>query len=370
MIISPKYATPVFKKDQPDDSYKFQPLPPPPGIYPYHLNVKDILPGIGNNRMVFHVVGDTGGFRDPDFQKRVPDAMASQYQTSAVENKPSFLYHLGDVVYSHGEEKHYKSQFFDPYANYPGPVFAIAGNHDSDVNPAADKPYQSLEAFTAVFCDTQQRPIAFAGDSPRKSMVQPNIYWRLDTPLATIIGLHSNVPKYGVITPEQRDWFLQELLTSVQNHPEKALLVCIHHSPYSADVNHGSSLPMIEFLEGAFSETDVWPDMVFSGHVHNYQRINKRYANGIIVPYIVAGAGGFDELHPVAHADDERFSTESYLLDNTELVSLCDTQHGFIKVTLQRTDKGLSLATEYYAIDGNRVALMDSYGKIVRALEK
>jgi len=372
MITSPKYTSPVFKKDQPDDTYKFLPPPPPSGKYPYHLNVNDILPYINDNRMVFHVVGDTGGFRDPDFQKKVPDAMASQYQTSLAANKPSFLYHLGDVVYSYGEEKYYKSQFFDPYSSYPGRVFAIAGNHDSDINPNADKPYQSLDAFAGVFCDTQQRLVTFGGDNPRKSMVQPNIYWTLDTPLATIIGLHSNVPKYGVITPEQREWFLQELKLSVQNHPEKVLLVCIHHAPYSADVNHGSSLPMIEFLEGAFGETNVWPDMVFSGHVHNYQRISKHYPNGITVPYIVAGAGGFDELHPVAHTDDERFSAESHVLEGTELVYSCDTRHGFVKVTLERTANGLSLGTEYYVVPNSnhangadKVTLFDSYTRYI-----
>ena len=51
-----KYTTPVFKKDQPDDSYKFQPLPEPPGAYPYHLSLDSLVPFPNNQKLVFHIV--------------------------------------------------------------------------------------------------------------------------------------------------------------------------------------------------------------------------------------------------------------------------------------------------------------------------
>ncbi|MDB5148259.1 MAG: metallophosphoesterase, partial [Mucilaginibacter sp.] len=41
LISASKHISPVIKKDQPDDSYKFQPLPEPSGNYPYHLSVHD-----------------------------------------------------------------------------------------------------------------------------------------------------------------------------------------------------------------------------------------------------------------------------------------------------------------------------------------
>ena len=33
---------PVFKLGQPDDNYKYRPLPSPTGKYPYHLNIQDV----------------------------------------------------------------------------------------------------------------------------------------------------------------------------------------------------------------------------------------------------------------------------------------------------------------------------------------
>jgi len=352
MTLTPasKYSVPVIKKDQPDDSYKFRPLPKPTGKYPYHLAVADVCAGISDQQVVFHMVGDTGSVRKADFQRMVAGIMAGQYQTGSDKSRPQFLYHLGDVVYNYGEAEHYYDQFFKPYEDYPGPILAIAGNHDSDVNPDSTVRYQSLDAFAAVFCDTVARPIIFSRNAARTSMVQPNIYWTLETPLANIIGLHSNVPKYGVITDEQRNWFIDELKTADRERPGKLLIVCLHHAPYSADINHGSGLPMIGFLEGVFNETGIRPNIVFSGHVHNYQRFSKTYADGVIVPYIVAGAGGYDELHAVATTDDERFTADNPLFNGVQLAHYCDTKHGFLKIGIEKTATGLTLTSEYYTL--------------------
>ena len=343
-----RYTTPVIKKDQADDTYKFQPLPVPSGKYPYRLSLAEILPAVSDQQMVFHMVGDTGSIRNPDFQKLVAGSMSKQYEDGPDLGRPRFLYHLGDVVYTYGEADQYYAQFFGPYAQYPGPIMAIAGNHDSDINPDSILPYASLQAFTTVFCDTNPRTVSFGQNAERKSMIQPNIYWTLKTPLATIIGLHSNVPRYGVITNEQRIWFIEELKAANLERPEKAIIICMHHAPYSADINHGSSLPMIEFLNGVFAETGIRPDIIFSGHVHNYQRFSTRYADGINIPYIVAGAGGYDELHPVALKDDKRFTGNSPLFDGVKLEHYCDSKHGFLKIALERNSKGLILTGEYF----------------------
>jgi predicted phosphodiesterase len=350
--VSPvKCTAPVFKKGQPDDSHKFQPLPAPSGSYPYHLSLLDIVPHASHQKMVFHIVGDTGSVGRMDFQQGVAHEMARQYShKKSHDDQPKFLYHLGDIVYNYGEAEYYKQQFFEPYSVYPGTIFAIAGNHDSDINPSIPVPYQSLDAFTTVFCDTQRRKIVFSGDQDRESMVQPHIYWTLETPLARIIGLHSNVPKFGTITPEQRSWFVEELEAASMQRPGQALIVCLHHAPYSADTNHGSSQPMIEFLESVFEETGIKPDIVFSGHVHNYQRFSKQYADGKIVPYIVAGAGGFDELHSLAFTDDRNFNSKSPLFRDVQLEAYCDHQHGFLKIAIEKSAQGLFLTGKYYTI--------------------
>ncbi|RYY37899.1 MAG: metallophosphoesterase [Sphingobacteriaceae bacterium] len=356
-----KYNTPVFKKDIPDDSYKVRPLPPPTGTYPYHLKLlgsNSIVP----DKMTFHMVGDTGNLNRNIYRQPVASAMAKQCKLiNETTEYPCFLFHLGDLVYSHGEAQHYAHQFFSHFAEYPGKVFAIAGNHDADINPDSTTAYQSLDAFRAVFCDTEERQIAFGGNGQRKSQTQPNVYWVLQTPLANIIGLYSNVPKFGWIDDEQKAWFIEQLKWANGERPGKALIVCVHHAPYSADVNHGSSKLMIEFLDGAFSAAGVLPDAVFSGHVHSYERFSKVYPNGKKVPFIVAGAGGFDELHSVAGTEDPRFTNESDLFTNVTLAVHCGNKHGFLKITIEKVDTGVKLEGNYYTVEQGETTLADTF---------
>ena len=93
---------------------------------------------------------------------------------------------------------------------------------------------------------------------------------------------------------------------------------------------------MQEFLNVAFAVAQVWPDIVFSGHVHNYQRFNKTYENGKVVPFIVSGAGGYSDLHAIVQPNDPLFPDTSSLLDNVELQKYCDYAHGFLKITLSK----------------------------------
>lgn len=350
---SMKYTTPVIKKNQPDDSYKFRALPPPTGSYPYHLKLQDVRPLV-DGKQVFHMVGDTGSVLNTDFQKIVAQLMIRQFEEAVNEDdKPQFLYHLGDLVYKFGEAEEYEGQFFSSYNRYPAPIFAIAGNHDGDVNPDNPIPYNSLDAFKSVFCDSARRNVGFAGKMSSLSMIQPNIYWTLESPLATIIGLYSNIPKYGMISQEQRRWFTEELKWANRERQGKAIIVCLHHAPFSADINHSSSLTMIRFLEDAFEETGVRPDIVFSGHVHNYQRFEKRFADGTSIPFIVAGGGGYDELHSIASTDDENYTNDHPLLKDVSLKAYCDSKHGFLKMTITRKNGSLAINGEYYSVPHN-----------------
>ncbi len=350
MISTKVLYSAVLKTEKIDDAHKFQSLPQPSGSYPYRLSVDDM----GNNeQLIFHVIGDTGGMEANDLQQEVVRQMTSQYLNSASHERPSFLYHLGDIVYHYGEAEQYEAQFLTPFEQYPAPIYAIAGNHDSDINPESDEPYESLEAFYTAFCNTCPKTIHFAPDKQRKSQIQPHVYWTMQAPLATIIGLYTNVPKYGCIRKEQRSWFIKELQHAAKFSSEKALIVSLHHAPYSADFNHGSSLTMIEFLESAFEEAGVKPDVVFSGHVHNYQRFSKQYSDGKIVPYIVAGAGGFEELHTLADPADPAYYTNSPLLDQVHLENYCDNRHGFLKVSIEKSPFNFSIKGEYYTVPKN-----------------
>jgi predicted phosphodiesterase len=343
----------VLKTELVDDLHKYQVPPAPSGRFPYRLKLDKGHQLKG--KMVFHMTGDTGGTDSAEQQERTAQQMTSQYYGAPVEeDQPAFLYHLGDIVYHFGEAEGYDHQFLAPFKHYPAPIYAIAGNHDTDINPYSAEPYESLEAFNTVFCNMSPKTIYFGENSNRKSQVQPHVYWTMESPLAIIIGLHTNVPKYGYINREQKNWFIGELKNAAENHPGKALIVCMHHAPYSADVNHGSSKPMIEFLEGAFLQSGVKPDAVFSGHVHNYQRFSKQYQDGKTVPYIVAGAGGFDELHQLADPQNVAYDTRSHLFEGLHLDNYCDDRHGFLKISIEKTPFSFTLTGTYYTIPFDR----------------
>lgn len=332
------------------DAKKFRPIPPPVGKWPYNLDIEEVEPKVSGkeNELVFHMVGDTGSAKDLSFQRLL--ALQLIKQAKGDKNKAQFLYHLGDIVYDHGEKEEYPAQFFKPFEDYPGPIFSIPGNHDAEVNLLNESPYESLDGYMDVFCDSRQRYVKFSEGSSRKSMIQPNVYWTLNTPVATIIGLYGNVAKFGVITEDQKKWFVEELKKHALDSEGKVLIVCLHQSPFSADINHGSSLAMIEFLESAYIEAGVKPDIVFSGHVHNYQRFIRNYPDGARVPYIVAGAGGYAMLHPLAREGNRMISTDHALLKDVKLEKYCFEQYGFLKIRIVRTEANLSLIGEYYTI--------------------
>ena len=136
----------------------------------------------------------------------------------------------------------------------------------------------------------------------------------------------------------------------IQYHDKKALLVAVHQSPYSADINHGSSLYMINFLEEAFEEAGVWPDMVFSGHVHNYQRFHKTYPDSKMIPFVVAGAGGYAILHSVAEKNNPAVTNQVDALKDVTLERFSDGKHGFLKLNIARKDKDLIITGKYFTI--------------------
>ena len=98
-------------------------------------------------QLVFHTVGDTGGVVKAEPQLAVADAMAADRTGKTyATGLPAFFFHLGDVVYYFGQQEYYPEQFYDPYRNYGGPIFAIPGNHDGVLYKNESVPF-SLSAF-------------------------------------------------------------------------------------------------------------------------------------------------------------------------------------------------------------------------------
>ncbi|MDE3187886.1 MAG: metallophosphoesterase [Acidobacteriota bacterium] len=267
-----------------------------------------MIPGIGKiaskqKRLVFHTVGDTGGIKNSDYQ----DAVAGQMKTDLAEKPeselPRFFYHLGDVVYYNGQVGDYYSQFYEPYDHYGPPIIAIPGNHDGD--PVSGQ--TSLDGWVRYFMtENPYIDSDICGDAPRVTLSLPNVYFTLNCPFVTIIGMYTNVPDGGSIDSVQQQWLTNEFATAPA---DKALITALHHPVYSFDDHHSGSPAMADALQHAINESRRVPNMVLTAHVHNYQRIEREIAANTPTPFLVAGAGGYYHLHgmtaDVGHVDSE-----------------------------------------------------------------
>lgn len=271
-----------------------QPLPEPyrPGrVRASALGIED--PG---DQLSFFVLGDVGGVKAPGPQNAVSAAMELRQAEAA------FALILGDVVYFNGQEAGevegrqtgYQDQFYEAYAKFARAILAFPGNHDGDPEPNDT----SLSGFMANFCDSQPKT---PPDDPqlefeRHTQTLPYCEWTLELDAVTIVAVYTNVPSGGHLEPEQ----VQRLTTELKDaDATKPVIVGLHHPPYSVDAHHGGSLHMGEALDRAVEQSGRAPDLVLSGHVHDYQRFTRTVA-GKQVPYIVSGNGGYHNLHQLA----------------------------------------------------------------------
>jgi hypothetical protein len=213
------------------------------------------------------------------------------------DSVPQFCYHVGDVVYFTGMQADYYDQFYEPYAHYEPPILAIPGNHDGEVDDP--KAQTSLDGWVDYFMQETPDVDPISKDAPRVGLNLPNVYWTLVTPLATIVGLYTNVPEGGSIDSVQQQWVTNEFHTAPK---DRALIVALHHPVFSFDTFHSGSSKMADVLENAIRDTGRVPNLVLSGHVHDYQRIEMAIAPHGPTPFIVCGNGGYHNLHAVHSA--------------------------------------------------------------------
>jgi hypothetical protein len=278
--------------------------------------------------MTFHMMGDTGGVAQP-----APQQIVAQKIDADVE-QPTFLYLLGDCIYYNGEISQYPQQFYEPYAHYPAPIFAVPGNHDGDPLPGAS----TLDGFLANFCTNSPQVPSQGQSTGRTSMTQPNVYWTLVAPFVTILGLYTNVPQGGQLDDTQVTWLQSELTAAAE---DSAVILTMHHPPVSSDSFHGGSAYMFDLIDEARAHTGRTPDLVLAGHVHNYQRFTRALARdggNWQIPYVVAGSGGYWHLHTMA--PDAKAATLPWTLpghEDMQLDTWVDDRHGYLRMTVTPT---------------------------------
>jgi hypothetical protein len=267
--------------------------------------------------IVFHAFGDSGASNTRKYanELRVADQVTVDTASSPQNGRAAFLYHLGDVVYNFGEARYYYDQFYEPFRNYPAPIFAIPGNHDSFIVPGTKPEDAPLATFQRNFCSPQTVIPPEAGSLHRTAMIQPGVYFTLDAPFVRIIGLFSNaLEDPGVISNLSKKWpkvsnvqldFLRAQLQRIRQEKfAGAVLLATHHPPFSyappdaangTGGNHGCSTEMLAEVDSVCHDVGVYPHAFLSAHAHNYQRYTRLIQFGgkeIGVPFVVCGDGG------------------------------------------------------------------------------
>ena len=343
----------------------------------------DVIKAIEDAKAInFHMIGDSGASAAKNFGAmiHVSDAVTNDFHNATPANRPSFMYHLGDLVYNFGESLYYYDQFYEPYREYPAPIFAVPGNHDSFVLPNTPKGSEPLTIFQRNFCATSIAVTTEAGSLHRTAMMQPGVYFALDAPFVRIIGLFSNaLEDPGVISsqtqqpgsmaktmaaaaakkakgggkgkggggganpnpavktwPAVPDYQLSFLAAQLQNiktsNYKGAVILAVHHPPFSYGVEGGTSSGakhygsplMLAEIDAICKEVGVYPHAFISGHAHNYQRFTRKLNFGgqnYSVPFIICGDSG----HNVDTLVQSRFGSKPTEPGDNLDVSYMDT---------------------------------------------
>jgi hypothetical protein len=324
-------------------------------------------------KIIFHAFGDSGASNSRKYanELHVGDQVTLDSTSSSQGERAAFLFHLGDVVYNFGEAQYYYDQFYEPFRNYPAPIFAIPGNHDSFVVPGTAAGHTPLDTFQRNFCSKQHVITAEAGSLHRTAMTQPGVYFTLDAPFVRIIGLFSNaLEDPGVISNLDHKWpdvsdiqtdFLRAQLKRIkqENYPG-AVVLATHHPPFSyspppdqggAGGNHGCSTVMLQQIDTICREEDVYPHAFLSAHAHNYQRYTRIMDFGgkeIDVPFIVCGDGGHNvnplvrakkgmlPLEPRSGDDVKHLEGDPSKVKNLILAKYDDHNYGYLRIYVDK----------------------------------
>jgi hypothetical protein len=244
----------------------------------------------------FLLLGDTGE-GDKSQYAVVPGALKAGGDTD-------FMIIASDVIYPVGSANDYPNKFFRPYQGYPGPIFAVPGNHDW---------YDNLGGFMRIFCGVSGRPDPGPWRGPFRAVArllwrhpdtpdeaaldearklrgapgqqagQPAPYWAIETPSLRVIGIDTGI--LGGIDREQGEW-----LRRVSAGPTPKLLVT--GKPIHVDAKHHPGP-----IEGGGTVDEIVRDpannyvAAIGGDIHNYQRYPVRVGERVI-EYIVSGGGG------------------------------------------------------------------------------
>jgi tartrate-resistant acid phosphatase type 5 len=254
------------------------------------LNVRRDLVAADISKTDLHLmmIGDFGSQQEP--QSAVARAM--QRYVGTTEIKPAGLWLVGDNFYSKMEggvkSKRWKTGFDDMYpaSVFPGPCWAVLGNHDYHDNAGGEK--------------TQ---LAYA-KTPGTRWTMPAKWYRFDLPgadgkpLVTFYCLDSNLravsggtnakdgKKKNSLTEDEEKaqlaWLREEM-----KKPAAPFKVAVAHHPLYSNGSHGDTKALIAEWGDLFEEHGV--HAYLCGHDHDLQHLELE---GRKTSFILSGGGG------------------------------------------------------------------------------
>ena len=188
-------------------------------------------------------------------------------------------------------------------------------------------------------------------------MTQPGVYFTLDAPFVSIIGLYSNVLEGpGVISSQGGQYptmndnqlsFLQAELTRLKpahDAGQQAVIIAVHHPPASVDSKHGGTTGLANDIDKACQAAGLWPDAVLSGHAHLYQRFSRSVPGlGRMIPYVVSGSGGFSATPPQLGSPPAGTTSGQYTLVIPPVIDF-----GYLTITVDMTNNQAGTLTISY----------------------
>lgn len=247
----------------------------------------------------FVLVGDPG------------EGDASQYAVATALRAVAptdFMILCSDVIYPAGDVNDYPDRFYVPYADYPGTIYGLPGNHDW---------YDFLHGFLEHFCDTRGadgfppvenwreriarllwrpggkadravidplRATSPAWRASPKQPAQPGPFYAIDTGPVRLVCIDTGVG--GELDAEQGEW-----LRRVSAGPRPKVLVT--GRPLIVDYAYKPGA----IAGGTQTVDDIVRDPAnnyvasIGGDIHNYQRYPVD-VDGRRIEYVVSGGGG------------------------------------------------------------------------------
>ncbi|MHA6792835.1 metallophosphoesterase family protein [Pseudonocardia bannensis] len=281
----------------------------------------------GRERISIAVLGDPG------------EGDASQYAVVPVLEKVAGDTDLAvlcsDLVYPAGGVRAYADRFYRPYADYPGPIYALPGNHDW---------YDGLTGFMTAFCDAPpdagapgvrgpgtglaralrrllwRRPpkataedvadMRWYRDAPSQQAVQPGPYCAIDAGPVRLVLIDTGIS--GEIDQEQGEW-----LRAVSASSDRPKILLTGKPIYSYGELRSSPIADGGDVNEIVTDPAHHYVAVIGGDDHNYQRYPVHLRDGRMLQYLVSGGGGaylsathhipnVDRLAPACREEDFR----------------------------------------------------------------